>query len=109
MSIHTTGSDRAALIQGLIDLAVFIETHPDVPIASFEGSVAPVDLSVFPQGTMTERCEDVDAIASLIGEAAETPQGLGNYVTTRHFGPVSYKAVAIPLKPALAQPAVRAA
>ena len=107
--VSTSGADRAALIQGLIDLAAFLETHPGVPVASYEGCIARVDLMVFPQGTMTERCEGVDAIASLIGEAAGTPQGMGNYLTTRHFGPVSYRAVAIPPKPALVQPAVRAA
>ena len=104
MSIHTTGSDRAALIQGLIDLAAFLETHPGVPVASYEGSVARMELMVFPQGTMSERCEGVDAIASLIGEAAQTPQGLNNYVTERHFGPVSYKAVAVRPKVAAVQP-----
>lgn len=96
MTIFTTGSDRAALIQGLIDLAAFIETHPDVPIGSYEGITASLDLMVFPQGTMSERCHDVDAIAALIGEAAVTPPRLHNYVTERHFGPVTYKAVAVP-------------
>ena len=109
MTIFTTGSDRATLIQGLIDLAAFLETHPDVPVSSCEGIVGRVELSIFPAGTMTERCDDVDVIAAQIGEAAETPEGRTHYLTERHFGPVSYTAVAIPPKPALVQPAVRAA
>ena len=109
MTILTTGSDRAALITGLIDLATFLAVHPDVPIASAEGYTARVELGIYPAGTMTERCGDVDAIAAQIGEAAQTPEGRTHYVTERHFGPVSYKAVAIAPKPALVQPAVRAA
>jgi hypothetical protein len=88
---HTSaaGVQRADVVQGLIDLAAFLTTHPEVPIWA-QG----LDLTWFPGGSDAERLDGVDHIASLIGEAPERRTS-GNYQVTRHFGPVSYVAVAL--------------
>lgn len=88
---QATGAARADLIQGLLSLAAFLTTHPDVP----------VDLHVrvsalhFPPGPLAEQREAVDRVAAQIGCPAG-PRG-AHYGAVRRFGPVEYAAVAIPL------------
>ena len=53
------------------------------------------DVLVFPpDGSDAERRAEIDVIAERIGEAPETV--CGHYVVWRFFGPVQYRAVAIP-------------
>jgi hypothetical protein len=81
---------RAELITGLLDLAVFLESHPDVPAPHW------ADLLVFPaDGTDDEKRAEIDAIATRIGAKAVDGQS-GHYSASRDFGPVQYRAVAIP-------------
>lgn len=81
---------RAELITGLLDLAVFLESHPDVPTPHS------ADLLVFPaDGTDDEKRAEIDAIAARIGAEAIEGQS-GHYSASRDFGPVQYRAVAIP-------------
>src|SRR5689334_23044413 len=81
---------RTRLIAGLIDLAVFLESHPDVPAPSW------ADVFVFPaDGTDDEKRAEIDAIAARIGADAIKSEG-GHYSASLDFGPVQYRAVAIP-------------
>ncbi|WP_219460025.1 hypothetical protein [Nonomuraea rhizosphaerae] len=82
---------RRALINGLLHLAVFLETHPNVPASSR------VVLHHFPKPASDEDLRaEIDEIAAQIGsgiEFADSPYG--HYTTSVHFGPVEYRAVAI--------------
>ncbi len=92
MSYYADDQERSRLIAGLRDLAEFLDRNPQVPAPRY------ADLLVFPlRGTDAEMCAEVDVIAGQIGVTAsrnDTPDG--HYVASRYFGPVQYRAVAIP-------------
>ena len=48
-----------------------------------------------PRGDWAEMCAEIDAIAAFLGVAPGMTGG-GHYVAVRSFGPVEYRAVAIP-------------
>lgn len=83
-------SQRAALIGGLRGLADYLESNPEVP--------APIYSDVFtfpPDGEWAVMRAEIDTIAVLLGvNGRET--GYGHYIATRSFGPIEYRAVAIP-------------
>lgn len=81
--------ERAKLIDGLRDLANFLDRNPEVPVPPH------ADLMVFPSvGTDEQMRTEIDRIAALLGtEIAETRHG--HYVTECLFGSVKYLAVAI--------------
>jgi hypothetical protein len=82
-------AERGALIRGLRTLADYLESNPEVPAPSY------TDVFIFPPGgTDAERRAEIDAIAARIGRTAETV--CSHYVASRFFGPVQYRAVAIP-------------
>lgn len=87
---YANATERQALISGLRDLADFLESNPSVP--------APNDayVFVFPPRSMpdSEKRNEIDVIASRIGSGAKDLYG--HYLTVRRFGPVEYRAVAIP-------------
>lgn len=89
---HATPEERRLLIAGLRQLADFLEVRTEVPASRW------ADVHVFPLSVADDqmKCE-IDAIAALIGSTVDdrTSGGL-NYTTTRSFGPVEYRAVAIP-------------
>ena len=88
---YANAAERQALISGLRELASFLEGNPDVP------APAHTDLLVFPPGTSDdEKKREIDVIASLIGSGTETFSSYRHYQTSRRFGPVEYRAVAIP-------------
>ena len=81
---------RPRLIAGLLDLAIFLDSNADVLAPSS------ADVLVFPPGsTDAERRAGIDAIAARIGGQARQTAG-GHYTVSRWFGPVEYRAVAIP-------------
>ena len=84
----TTPDDRAALIDGLLALACFLEAHPDVPVPE---SYHAQYISVIPDGTEDERRAAVDAAAAALGVVAADPRGCGHYKAIRMFGPVGYE------------------
>ena len=92
MSYYAYDEGRARLIAGLRDLAEFLDRNPQVPAPRY------ADLLVFPpRGTDAEMFAEVDIIAEQIGVTArqnDTPDG--HYIASRSFGPVQYRAVAIP-------------
>ncbi len=58
---------------------------------------ASADLLVFPPfASDGENRREIDVIASLIGSGTKTSSSYRHYATSRRFGPVEYRAVAIP-------------
>ena len=92
MSYYANPNERAQLICGLHDLAEFLDQNPDVPAPRW------ADLMVFPPaGSDAEMFADVDVIAELIETtASDADSRAGHYAAVRHFGPVQYRAIAIP-------------
>jgi hypothetical protein len=92
MSYYANSEQRAELIAGLRDLADFLDQDPQVPAPHF------TDLFVFPPpGSDTEMFAEIDVIAALIGTtASDTDSPSGHYSAVLGFGPVQYRAVAIP-------------
>jgi hypothetical protein len=90
MTYHASGNERDRLISGLHALAEFLHDHPSVPAPRW------TDVLVFPpNGTDEEQRAEIDVIASRIG--AETSESArGHYSCSISFGPVEYRAVAIP-------------
>ena len=88
---YASAIERQALISGLRELADFLESNPDVP------APACTDMLVFPPfASDAEKRREIDVIASRIGSAARTYSSYRHYQTSRRFGPVQYRAVAIP-------------
>jgi len=88
---YASATERQALISGLRELADFLETNPEVPTPTF------TDMLVFPPHVShSENRAEIDAIASRIGSGIEISSTRRHYVTSRQFGPVMYRAVAIP-------------
>ena len=88
---YASDSERSDLINGLRALADFLSEHPDVPVPFW------VDVFAFPDGSDSEIKAEVDTIAARIGGSVKdaTSSG-GHYTTSRAFGPVEYRAIAIP-------------
>jgi hypothetical protein len=88
--IYADSTEHAALIGGLRGLADYLESNPEVPAPSYP------TVYMFPSdGGWAEMRAEIDAIAARLDViACETPGG--HYVATRSFGPVEYRAVAIP-------------
>jgi hypothetical protein len=83
-------TERAHLIRGFHGLADYLESIPELP--------APVYSTVyaFPsRGDWPGMCADIDVIAAFLRVPAGITGG-GHYVAVRAFGPVEYRAVAIP-------------
>ena len=88
---YANATERLALISGLRELAGFMEGNPDVPAPAYAG------LLVFPPGVSDdEKKREIDVIASLIDSGTMTVSSYRHYQTSRRFGPVEYRAVAIP-------------
>jgi hypothetical protein len=88
---YANSTKRQALISGLRALADFLESNPDVPAPEY------TDVLVFPSSTSEAgKRREIDVIASRIGSRAENFSTYRHYQTSRRFGPVEYRAVAIP-------------
>jgi hypothetical protein len=92
MNYYANSEERSGLIAGLRELADFLDRNQQVP--------APrrTDMLVFPPaGSDAEMFTEIDAIASRIGAtASDADSPAGHYSASRDFGPVQYRAVAIP-------------
>jgi hypothetical protein len=87
---YSDPTERAALIAGLRALADYLESNPEVP--------APIYAQVFtfpPDGDWWSIRAQIDATAARLGVIAYGSAG-GHYLAVRSFGPVEYRAVAIP-------------
>jgi hypothetical protein len=83
-------SERAALIGGLRALADYLDSNPEVP--------APIhsDVFTFPADSdWATMCAEIDATAARLGVTGRKTGG-GQYIAARSFGPIEYRAVAIP-------------
>jgi len=92
MSYYADSRERAALIAGLRELAEFLDRDPQVPAPRY------TDLLVFPPtGSDAEMFAEIDVIAGQVGvTASDADSPAGHYSAVRCFGPVHYRAVAIP-------------
>ena len=89
---HADSTERAALISGLRSLADYLESDPEVP-----APICPV-VHTFPMAdNWAQMRAEIDATAARLGVNARLTAG-GHYVAVRLFGPVEYRAVAIPRK-----------
>lgn len=83
---------REGFITGLRQLADFLTVNPDVPTPRF-----PSPISVhFNQGNDRENFAAVDRAALAMGVEPGREDGSTHYEVELHFGPVTYRAVAIP-------------
>jgi hypothetical protein len=88
---YANPAQRKELITGLRALADFLESNPDVPVPAY------TDVLVFPPSASdAEKRREIDVIASRIGSGTEIYSSYRHYQTSRRFGPVQYRAVAIP-------------
>jgi hypothetical protein len=92
MSHYANSEQRAALIAGLRDLADFLDQNQRTP------APCRTDLLVFPpEASDAEMFAEIDVIAERIGTTASNVGSPAcHYSAVRDFGPVQYRAVAIP-------------
>jgi hypothetical protein len=89
---YANSDERVRLIAGLRELADFLDRNPQIPAPRRS------DLLVFPPaGSDAEMFAEIDVIAGRMGTAASSDDSpVGHYSAARDFGPVQYRAVAIP-------------
>ena len=92
MNYYANDEERVRLIAGLRDLAEFLDQNLQVP------APCRTDLLVFPPvSSDAEMFAEIDVIAGRIGTtASDADSPAGHYSAYRDFGPVQYRAVAIP-------------
>jgi hypothetical protein len=92
MSDYANSEERERLIAGLRELADFLDQNAQVPVPRY------ADVLVFPdRASVAEMFAEIDVVAGQIGVTAERNETWdGHYVASRYFGPVQYRAVAIP-------------
>jgi hypothetical protein len=92
MNYYADDKQRIRLIAGLRDLADYLEQNLHVPVPPR------ADVLVFPaEASDAEMFAEIDTIAEMIGSTAsdgDSPHG--HYSAVRNFGPVQYRAIAIP-------------
>jgi hypothetical protein len=91
---HANSAERGRLITGLRQLSDFLDQNPDLPAPRY------AEVIVFPaRGSNAEMFAEIDVIARQIGAtASDTGSPAGHYSAARGFGPVRYRAVAIPTR-----------
>jgi hypothetical protein len=87
---YANSTEREAIIRGFRGLSDYLESNPEVPISAY-----PTVFAFPPRGDWAGMCADIDAVAVFLGIPAGMTDG-GHYVAVRYFGPVEYRAVAIP-------------
>jgi hypothetical protein len=92
MNYSSNDEKRVRFIAGLRDLADFLDQDSGVPVPWG------TDVLVFPtEASDSEMFAEIDTIAELIGStASDADSPRGHYSAVRAFGPVQYRAVAIP-------------
>jgi hypothetical protein len=87
---HADSTEGAALIGGFRGLADYLESNPEVPVSGY-----PTVYMFPPDGDWAEMRAEIDATAARLGVIARET-GCGHYSAARSFGPVEYRAIAIP-------------
>ena len=91
MNYYANDEQRVRLIAGLRDLADFLDQNPDVPVPASRPARFP------PEASDAEMFAEIDTIAELIGStASDADSPRGHYSAVCDFGPVQYRAIAIP-------------
>jgi hypothetical protein len=91
MNFYASSGQRGRLVAGLRELADFLDANADVPVPPR------ADVLVFPPpGSNAEMFAEIDMIAERIGATASYASLAGHYSAWLDFGPVQYRAVAIP-------------
>lgn len=92
MSYYANPEERDRLIAGLRELAEFLDQNRQVPTPRY------TDVLFFPaEGADAEMFAEIDTIAEQIGvTASRNDDPASHYIAYRDFGPVQYRAVAIP-------------
>lgn len=90
--MSTDTQRRTAFIDGLRDLAAFLQANPAVPVPA-----DPAIITYYPeQATDEELCAEIDRIAALCGTVVDPRLlPLGHYTVSRCFGPVHVEWTAI--------------
>jgi hypothetical protein len=89
--VYASPTERQELITRLRALADFLASNPEIPAPPF------TQLLVFPPfDSDSANQREIDAIASRISAGAGTSPARHQYSTSRMFGRVEYRAVAIP-------------
>lgn len=90
----TNATERQAVVDGLRELAHFIETHPDMPVDLTQWQI---QYSVIKNVFTSEDAGhgEVDRVAALLDVETTEPHGGRWYMATRKFGPIEYRAVYI--------------
>jgi hypothetical protein len=96
MICHANSAERGRLIAGLRHLADFLDQNPDVPAPRY------AEVIVLPaRASNAQMFAEIDVIARQIGATASSAGSpAGHYSAARDFGPVRYRAVAIPARDA---------
>jgi hypothetical protein len=90
VSYYANRAGRRKLIAGLLALAEFLTENEEVPAPKY------IDVMVFPhEGNDDAERTEVDRTAALIGATPQASKA-GHYLASRTFGPVEYRAIAIP-------------
>jgi hypothetical protein len=87
---HADSTERAALISGFRGLADYLESNPEVPAPIYSTAYA-----FPPRRSWAEMCAEIDTTAASLGVSPGMTEG-DHYIAARDFGPVEYRAVAIP-------------
>ena len=87
---YANPAERIAYIEGIRKLADYLESNPEVPAPKYSTVYA-----FPPNDNWDGQRAEIDRVAALLGAAAYLSAG-GHYLTMRTFGPVEYRAVAIP-------------
>jgi hypothetical protein len=87
---YSDPAERAELISGFRALADYLESNPEVPAPAYSAVYA-----FPPDGEWPAMRAEIDSIAAWLGVIARETAG-GHYVAVRSFGPIEYRAVAIP-------------
>lgn len=82
---------RQAVIDGLRDLATFLEEHPDVPVPPYSTTT----ILYHTDGTDEEQRAEVDRVASILDVTPTANAEDTHYKAERSFGPLAYEALAI--------------
>jgi hypothetical protein len=94
---------RGQAIDGLRQLADYLEAHPDLPVCHFDWT----PLTVFPGGSEAEQRAEVDRVARVLGvQVRDETADDGHYTAARAFGPVIYQSLHIPARRAAAHAAL---
>jgi hypothetical protein len=89
---NADSNKRAALIGGFRELADYLEANPEVPAPDYSAVYA-----FAADAEWAGMCAEISVVARLLGVEDRMTSG-GHCIAVRSFGPVEYRAVAIPPK-----------